>query len=118
MKQENKELLFTIGMWFAVIMLAATNYCSYLLTKKTFSLFFTIIIVLFATYQLFTIMRKKGLAPGAYIYLSFFYLLGLLSLGMGVQSFCYMDIKSLITCIFMFLGDIALIIYTIKKLSK
>lgn len=118
LKSLNKEKLFNIGTWVAIIFLSATNYFSYLVTKQMFNMVFFLILLIFSVYILIKDMKKNGLALGAYIYVSIFYLFGLFSLIMSVRSFLIFDIRSLIICITMLIGDISLITYSIHKLSK
>jgi len=114
----NKSKLIFIGKWFVMGILLAFNFLSYLVNGTVINIILAIVIFAYSAYEFLKAISTKKLNLGIKLYLFSFYLFAVISLLMGIRSLMTGNITSLLTSLLLIGGDIALILFTLHKLSE
>ncbi|MHB8128176.1 MAG: hypothetical protein ACYDEX_04185 [Mobilitalea sp.] len=114
----DKNKLIFIGKWFVMGMLFALNFLSYLVNGATLNIILTIVIFAYSAYEFFKAISTKTFNLGIKLYLFGFYLFAVISLLMGIRSLLTDNITSFLTSLLFIAGDVALILFTLHKLSE
>ncbi len=114
----NQKKLLTIGKWVLMGILAASNFMFYIVNDTKLNIILAILIVAYSIIEFFLALSGKNLNLGFKLYLFTFYLLAVLSLFLSVRSLLSDNIKSALISLLLIAGDTALILYSIRKLTR
>lgn len=103
--------------WAAIGLLMAFNFFFYLLNEDKTNLVLAVVIIFYSFYEFFHSIKGRQIKNGMKLYLFTFYTLAVLSLFMGVRNFVVGNTSSTIIGFILMAGDIALIVYTVYRLT-
>lgn len=114
----DKKKVINIIKWLAMALLLAGNFFFYRLNGEKINLIMAILVLVYSGFEFFCILTKNKFSIGVKLYLFVFYLFAAIALLTGVTNFMTGNYSILVVMLFIMGGDIALIIYSMHKLSQ
>lgn len=114
---KNKTLM-AVSKWFLIAILASGNFLAYMINGTTINLILVIVIIVYGMYEFFISLSGNNLNLNFKLYLFFFYTLSNISLLLGLRALLSDQFQTVIICLLFLIGDIALILYMLHKITS